>query len=82
MNDTGQQARLSRQARRAFVRAHHPDVGGDPEVFRQGLQAYGRPASVGSRVRVVGVRSHRPLLGAVLLLWRRRQRRRAAPRVH
>jgi hypothetical protein len=26
-----------RAAIRAFVRAHHPDVGGDPEVFRAGL---------------------------------------------
>lgn len=26
-----------RAALRAFVRAHHPDVGGDPEAFRAGL---------------------------------------------
>lgn len=26
-----------RAALRAFVRAHHPDVGGDPEAFREGL---------------------------------------------
>ena len=25
---------------RAFVRRHHPDVGGDPEVFRRGLEAF------------------------------------------
>ncbi|GAA4828914.1 hypothetical protein GCM10023201_15370 [Actinomycetospora corticicola] len=25
---------------RAFVRRHHPDVGGDPEVFRRGLAAF------------------------------------------
>jgi hypothetical protein len=24
---------------RAFVRAHHPDVGGDPVAFREGLAA-------------------------------------------
>ena len=29
----------SRAALRAFVRAHHPDVGGDPEAFRAGLEA-------------------------------------------
>lgn len=27
-----------RSAVRAFVRAHHPDVGGDPEVFTAGLR--------------------------------------------
>ena len=26
-----------RAALRAFVRAHHPDVGGDPVAFREGL---------------------------------------------
>lgn len=25
---------------RAFVRRHHPDVGGDPETFRRGLEAF------------------------------------------
>ncbi|GLZ54668.1 hypothetical protein [Actinomycetospora sp. NBRC 106378] len=25
---------------RAFVRRHHPDVGGDPEIFRRGLAAF------------------------------------------
>ncbi|MEJ2886886.1 hypothetical protein [Actinomycetospora aeridis] len=28
-----------RAARRAFVRTHHPDVGGDPVAFREGLAA-------------------------------------------
>lgn len=27
----------TRRAVRAFVRAHHPDVGGDPEAFAAGL---------------------------------------------
>ncbi|MHC1563532.1 hypothetical protein ACR9E3_31640 [Actinomycetospora sp. C-140] len=30
----------ARAARRAFVRAHHPDVGGDPDAFRAGLEAH------------------------------------------
>ncbi|MDL5156612.1 hypothetical protein [Actinomycetospora termitidis] len=32
---------------RAFVRRHHPDVGGDPETFRRGVEAFraGRPSS-------------------------------------
>ncbi len=25
---------------RAFARRHHPDVGGDPEVFRRGVEAF------------------------------------------
>jgi hypothetical protein len=28
-----------RAALRAFVRTHHPDVGGDPVTFREGLSA-------------------------------------------
>lgn len=31
-----------RAAFRAFVRIHHPDVGGDPEQFRKGLAEFGR----------------------------------------
>jgi hypothetical protein len=38
----------ARAALRAFVRTHHPDVGGDPVAFREGLAALraaaGRPA--------------------------------------
>lgn len=30
----------ARAALRAFVRAHHPDVGGDPVAFREGLAAH------------------------------------------
>lgn len=29
-----------RAAFRRFVRTHHPDVGGDPEVFRAGLERF------------------------------------------
>lgn len=29
-----------RAALRAFVRTHHPDVGGDPAAFREGLAAH------------------------------------------
>jgi hypothetical protein len=25
---------------RAFARRHHPDVGGDPEIFRRGVEAF------------------------------------------
>lgn len=30
---------------RAFVREHHPDRGGDPEVFAAGLARFGRGAT-------------------------------------
>lgn len=33
-------AAARRRAFRAFVRAHHPDVGGDPEFFAATLAAY------------------------------------------
>ena len=74
--------RQVRLARREFVRAHHPDTGGDPEVFWRGLQAFDRPGPGTGGVRVVAVRSHQPLLAVVLLVWRRYQRRHTAPRVH
>ena len=32
-----------RRARRAFIRAQHPDVGGDPEHFIAGLRAWDHP---------------------------------------
>ena len=39
-------AATDRAAFRAFVRAHHPDVGGDPETFRAGLAAFGGRAAL------------------------------------
>lgn len=33
-------AASARAAFRAFVRAHHPDVGGDPDVFAAGLAEF------------------------------------------
>ncbi|QGK69526.1 hypothetical protein GIY23_08315 [Allosaccharopolyspora coralli] len=34
---TGRLAPTERAAFRAYVRAHHPDVGGDPQAFATGL---------------------------------------------
>lgn len=31
----------SRRRRRDFIRAHHPDQGGDPQAFIEGLRAFG-----------------------------------------
>lgn len=41
-------AASARAAFRAFVRAHHPDVGGDPEVFAAGLAEF-RAADAAAR---------------------------------
>jgi hypothetical protein len=85
-------ARARRQAFVEFVRANHPDVGGDPAVFQAGLVAFqtGRtPLSrscAGGPGRPAGsVEVHRRRRGpGVLLDWlgtvRRRRGRR--PRVH
>lgn len=78
MNTTEAQARLERRRRRQFIRAHHPDVGGNPEVFRRGLQALGESVPGMPPVRVVAIRSQRMPLAAVLRFWQRR----VAPRVH
>jgi len=66
-----------RRAFRAFVRTHHPDVGGDPALFAAGLQAWRRhpkPAPSG----VVFYRRRRGV--AVLIGWWRDRRRRAGRR--
>lgn len=44
-----------RAARRAAVRAHHPDVGGDPAELQQALEATDRP-SVGLSEPIYEVR--------------------------
>ena len=67
-----------RRAFRAFVREHHPDRGGDPDVFKAGLAAYRR------RGTGDGLRFHRQRRGlAVLTGWwqDRRERRTRPPRV-
>jgi hypothetical protein len=42
-----------RSQRRGFIRANHPDRGGDPVLFEMGLRQFERAA--GARPRVVGV---------------------------
>ncbi len=66
-----------RAAERAFVRAHHPDVGGDPEVFVAGLAALRAGGTTGAvPVTVVATRRAAP----ARLLRRLRRARRAAQR--
>jgi hypothetical protein len=43
------------QARREFVRRAHPDVGGDPEVFRLGMRGFeDAPADAGDDEQAPG----------------------------
>jgi len=60
-----------RRARREFIRAHHPDRGGDPDAFAAGLAAYDRPPHPGPAARIVVV-PDRPLLVSLLVVVLRR----------
>ena len=72
-----------RRRRRAALRGHHPDLGGDAEEFMRTLRAWESPSSagtagpVGSEVRFM----RRPRgLRRLLAWWQRRSRRSSAPR--
>jgi hypothetical protein len=72
-----------RRLRRAALRRHHPDLGGDAEEFMRTLRAWESPSSAGtagpagSEVRFV----RRPRgLRRLLAWWQRRSRRSSAPR--
>jgi len=72
-----------RRAFRAFVRAHHPDVGGDPAVFAATVAAYralerDQPAP---GARPTAYRRGGPL-AQLSRHWRRRWARRRHRRVH
>ncbi|RFU42712.1 hypothetical protein DZF91_05090 [Actinomadura logoneensis] len=74
----GEETRSERAAFRAWVRAHHPDLGGDPEAFAAGLRRRGDDgrarADTFPDAPVVGVhRRHGPV--AAVLRWRYRRRR-------
>jgi hypothetical protein len=67
-------APVDRQAFRAWVRAHHPDVGGDPREFAAGLQQWQtRAGEGGAAVQVAGFRSHHGLW-PLARWWQRRRR--------
>ncbi|GLY42181.1 hypothetical protein Amsp01_082040 [Amycolatopsis sp. NBRC 101858] len=77
---------------RAFVRAHHPDVGGDPAVFAAGLARFraaeptaaepARESEVDSRYDApVSFVVNRRGIAAIVARFRRRRRRRRPPRV-
>jgi hypothetical protein len=72
-----------RRCRRAALRRHHPDLGGDAEEFTRTLRAWESPSSAGTpgptgpEVRFV----RRPRgLRRLLAWWQRRSRRSSAPR--
>ncbi|SEF89412.1 hypothetical protein SAMN04489712_102413 [Thermomonospora echinospora] len=73
--------RERRAAFRAWVRAHHPDVGGDPETFAAELRRRraggGRRDARERRYGPVVVVRRRPGLG-LLERWLERRRRRGA----
>jgi len=73
--------RQARLARREFVRRHHPDRGGDPDVFQAGLETFAANPGPGPGVGVTAVRRQGPLREVVLGLVRRWRRRHAPPRV-
>ncbi|QIZ36778.1 hypothetical protein FDZ84_21610 [Saccharopolyspora sp. ASAGF58] len=72
----------SRAAIRAFVRANHPDVGGDPEAFVAGLAEL-RDRRPCDRYNAPVVVVHRPrgIQGLVRRMRARWERRRRPPRV-
>ena len=60
-------------ARRAFIRTHHPDRGGDPEVFMTGLAAFDTHPPDPEPVRVFAV-PDRGWPTRIMLRWQRRRR--------
>ncbi|PXY28205.1 hypothetical protein [Prauserella muralis] len=74
--------RARRAEFRAYVRAHHPDAGGDADAFVAGLARFaerGRRSSVADRADAPVVFVSRP--GALTRLVRWWRRRRSPPRV-
>ena len=71
-----------RRAFREFVRTHHPDRGGDPEIFLAGLAALTRDAPAAVEDDLVFHRRRRGLAHLIDRVRARRHRRPSAPRVH
>lgn len=87
MSDAPDADAARRSARRAFIRDHHPDAGGDPQHFVDGLAAFAAaPAAhlaeagaqaAGATVRAAEVTAYRSRrVGRVLLRSVRAARRR------
>lgn len=68
--------------RRAFIRDHHPDRGGDPEQFRVGLERFDAAAPTpNGGVRVTMAHSRRGVRGLARRAAQRWSSRGAPPRV-
>ncbi len=70
-----------RRARREFIRAHHPDRGGDPGAFAAGLAAYDRLPHRPPAARIVVVADQPLLVSLVTAVLRRIGWHRPPPRV-
>jgi hypothetical protein len=70
-----------RQARREFIRTHHPDRGGDPAAFAAGLAAYDRRPDGEPAARVVIVPDTPWLVSLLRPILRRMGWRRPPPRI-
>jgi hypothetical protein len=68
-----------RRARRAFVREHHPDRGGDSTAFIEGLARFAQDRQLGEPEIVIYRRRRFRVAGT--LTWRVFGRRRHAARV-
>jgi hypothetical protein len=70
-----------RQARREFIRTHHPDRGGDPAAFAAGLAAYEQRSSGEPAPRVVIVADTPWLVSLLRPMLRRMGWRRPPSRI-
>jgi hypothetical protein len=73
--------RRDRRDRREFIRACHPDRGGDPEVFAAGLAERDQALVPVPAARVVAVKGSTFMPGLLKALARRIGGRRPPPRV-
>jgi NADH dehydrogenase FAD-containing subunit len=80
----GGQVDEAERQRRDFIRAHHPDRGGDPDIFVAGLRSFSteQERSRQPRPRVVAVRHRARLTRMVIAVTRRLCHRKSPPRVH
>lgn len=67
---------------RAFVRTHHPDVGGDPDVFRAGVDAWRAHSAPAAAPTIVFYRKRTFLAQLIVVLRQRLPAARRSPRTH